>query len=85
MEDTKTMKSRIDKISNSDQGFVADGYDRAIAGVEVEIRPMVEQKYADEWNASGLIKRWLLLRRIEREIGELVAERAKHISPDSLF
>lgn len=66
-------------------GFVADGYERAIDGIEAEVRPAIELKYADEWNASGLLKRWFLLRRIEREVAGCVAERSAHISPGSLF
>ena len=65
--------------------FVADGYERALDGVEADVRPEIERKYADEWNAAGLVKRWFLLRRIEREISERVAERSQHISPTSLF
>lgn len=66
-------------------GFVVDGYERAINGIESEVRPEIEQKYADEWNASGLIKRWMLSRRIEKEIRVLVSERSKHISPEALY
>jgi len=69
--------------NNSD--FINGGYERAIEGMEAEARSDVEQEYADQWNASGLIKRWFLLRRIKREISERVADRAKHISPDSLY
>ena len=73
------------KADASSSGFVHGGYERAIAAIEAQVRPEVEQKYADEWNASGLIKRWFLLRRMEREIAALVCERVKHISPYSLF
>lgn len=80
---------RPEKCSNPVTGrssdFVADGYERVINGIEAEVRLEVEQKYADEWNASGLIKRWFMLRRIEQEIAEGVAERSQHISPESLF
>ena len=75
---TKTSRS-------SDSGFVVDGYERAIDGIEAEVRPEIEMEYAEEWNASGLIRRWFLLRRIERKIAERVAEQSKHISPNSLF
>ena len=64
---------------------VADGFDRAIDAIGAEVRSEVEAKYADEWNASGIIRRLILLRRIDREIDELIAERSKHISPESLF
>jgi len=75
---TKTSRS-------SDSGFVVDGYERAIDGIEAEVRPEIEMEYAEEWNVSGLIRRWFLLRRIERKIAERVAEQSKHISPNSLF
>lgn len=79
----RTLRS-VDPASKSTD-FVADGRERAVHGIEADVRPMVEQKYADEWNASGVIKRWFLLRRIKREIAELVAQRSASISPDSLF
>jgi len=71
--------------SDKSLDFVADGYERVLDGIEAEVRPEIEQKYADEWNASGVFKRWVLLRRIEREIADCVGERSAHISPDSLF
>jgi hypothetical protein len=82
------MKSRLSHAKRDEgwsNGFVVDGYERAIDGIEAQIRPEIEEKYADEWNASGLIKRWILSRKIEKEIMLLVAERSKHISTDSLF
>ena len=72
-------------VIKSKNGFVVDGYDRALAGIEAAIRPTIEEKYAEEWRMSGLIKRWILRRRIEREISEQVAQASEHISPDSLF
>ena len=72
-------------VIKSNNGFVVDGYDRALAGIEAAIRPTIEEKYAEEWRMSGLIKRWILRRRIEREISEQVAQASEHISPDSLF
>ena len=53
--------------------FVATSYERTIDGTEPEVRPEVEQKYADEWNASGLVKWWFLMRRIELEIAIRIA------------
>ena len=72
-------------VIKSNNGFVVDGYDRALAGIEAAIRPTIEEKYAEEWRMSGLIKRWILRRRIEREISKQVAQASKQISPDSLF
>jgi hypothetical protein len=77
--------SRATCGNNSTNGFVVDGYEHAIDGIDAEIRSEVEEKYADEWNASGLIKRWMLSRKIEKEIRTLVTERSKHISPDAHF
>ncbi len=48
------MNFTINETSRSDPGFVADGYESAIADIEAEFRPEIEQKYADEWNASGV-------------------------------
>ena len=73
------------KVFESSNGFVVDGYQRALAGIESSIRHKVEDKYAEEWRMSGLIKRWILRRRIEREILEQVAQATEHISQDSLF
>ena len=72
-------------VIKSNNGFVVDGYDRELAGMEAAIRSKVEDQYAEEWRMSGLIKRWILRRRIEREISEQVAQASEHISPDSLF
>ena len=72
-------------VIKSNYGFVVDGYDRALAGIEAAIRPTIEEKYAEEWRMSGLITRWILRRRIEREISKQVAQASKHISHDSLF
>ncbi len=68
-----------------DSGLVVDGYERAIDGIDAQVRLGIETEYANEWNASGLIRRWFLLRRIKREISERVAEQANNISQDSLF
>ena len=73
------------KLFDSRNGFVKDGYHRAVVGIEAAIRPKVVEKYAEEWRMSGLIKRWILRRRIEREIFEQVAQASEHVSPDSLF
>ena len=73
------------KVFESKNGFVEDGYQRTLAGFEAAIRPNVEEKYAQDWQNSGLIKRWILWRRIEREISKQVSQASEHISPDSLF
>lgn len=48
--------------------FVADGLGRARTALEPEVRQQVEGEFAAEWNASSLIHRWFLQRRIEREV-----------------
>lgn len=73
------------KVFESRDGFVKDGYQRALAGFKAAIRPKVEEKYAQHWQDSGLIKRWILRRRIEREISVQVAQASEHISRNSLF
>ncbi|WP_145073529.1 hypothetical protein [Aureliella helgolandensis] len=66
-------------------GFVADGYDRLVSAVESDARLIIEAKFADEWNASGLIRRWKLHRKMNAEIAMLVAEMMPDVSPDALF
>lgn len=66
-------------------GFVDNGFERLLDAIEAEVRPEIEQKYADEWNACNIFQRWFLLERIEREIADIVSERTAHVSPDSLF
>lgn len=65
------MSITTDVTSNPNQGVVADGYELAIAVIEADVRSMVEHKYADEGNASGLIKRLFLIRRIKGETADL--------------
>ena len=77
--------TRSAKLKNASSDFIDDGHERALDGIEAEVRPKIEQKYADEWNASGLVQRWFLMRRIERELADSVAEHSAHISPESLF
>ena len=66
-------------------GFVAGGYERVVAGVESEARRVVESKYADEWNASGIFKRWKLQRKMYAEIAALIAEKMPDVSAQALF
>ncbi|GAA5504873.1 hypothetical protein Rcae01_00312 [Novipirellula caenicola] len=72
---------------NNDQKscFVADGHDRLIAAVKADARIAVETKYADEWNVSGMLRRWILRRKMDAEISLLVAERMPDVSPETLF
>jgi hypothetical protein len=77
--------TRSSKVAGARDGFVVDGYARAIDGVTAEIRSEIEHKYADQWNSSGFIKRWFLMRRMNKETAALAAERSKHISPDACY
>ncbi len=74
-----------DADNQANSSFVEDGFVRAWDAVEAEVRSEVEEKYAKEWNALGIIKRWRVQRQMEREISERVDERLKHISDYSLF
>ena len=66
-------------------GFVAGGMQNLVRGVEVDVRRIVEAKYADEWNSSGLLRRWRLQRKMNREIAALVTELMPNVSPEALF
>ena len=48
-------------------------------------RRIVEEKYADEWNASGIIRRWKLQRKMDAEVAAIVAESIPEVSPDAMF
>lgn len=81
--DQQVQPKRACSISNS--GFVSGGYGNLMSGVESEARQIIEEKYADEWNASGLLHRWRLQRKMDREIAELVVEMMPEVSPKALF
>lgn len=66
-------------------GIVADGYERLVDGVGAEARRIIEAKYADEWNSSGMLKRWKLKKRMDAEIATLAEELMPDVSKDALF
>lgn len=72
------------KDSQSDS-VVADGHQRARQGIEAEVRPEIEQKYAEEWNRSGFLRRWFLGRKIDREVAKRLAQRKAQAPPDALY
>lgn len=72
-------------LDAADSGIVADGYERLVSGVESEARRVVEAKYANEWNSSGLIRRWHLQRKIDADVATLVAKMMPDVSPESMF
>jgi hypothetical protein len=74
-----------DELASRTSGFVADGYDRLVDGLESKAREIVESKYAEEWNASGIVRRWVLQRQLDAEIAAIVAETMPDVSPDAMF
>ena len=50
--------------------------------MEPEIRRRVEDEFAREWNAAGIVRRWFLRRKIDAEIARRLTERAP---PDALY
>jgi hypothetical protein len=69
----------------STSGFVVDGYERLVSSIECEARRNVEDKYADEWNASGIWLRWQLQRKMDAEVADIVAKSMPDVSPDAFF
>ena len=66
-------------------GIVIDGYSNLVAGVCTEARQVVEEKYADEWRAANLYRRWKLRRIMDAEIKELAAKLMPNVSREALF
>jgi len=66
-------------------GIVAGGKANLVKGYESESRRIVEAKYAEQWNASGLLQRWWLQRKMEREIAELIAQSMPNVTHEALF
>ena len=54
--------------------FVANGQQNAWVEMEPSIRAEVEQEFAEEWNASGIIRRWFLQRKIDVEVTRRLEE-----------
>ena len=67
------------------QAFVVDGYNRLENGIADELRPGVEETFAKEFDSAGVIKRWIIRRRIEQELSKQVAEHIAQISTESQF
>ena len=72
-------------LDETSSGFVADGYERLVNAHEIDARRIVEAKYADEWNASGIVRRWKLQRKMDAEIAEIVARSVPDVSLETLF
>lgn len=86
MTDTNaTPPPRRTSRSTRSSGIVSGGHGRLVRGVELEARHIVEEKYADEWNAAGWLRRRRLRREMDREISQLVAEMMPKVSGEALF
>ena len=62
--------------------FMIDGCERIWAAMEPTIRKQVEEEYADQWENSGLIRRWFLRRKVKSEI---VKRMSKIAPPNALY
>jgi hypothetical protein len=71
--------------SSMQPGIVAGGKANLMKGYQSEARRFVEAKYAEQWNASGLLQRWWLQRKMEREIAERIAQSMPNVSQEALF
>ena len=78
-------KSKRSRSNASEIPFVLDGHSRAMKAIEAEVRSEIEQKYAEEWNGSGYMHRWFLLRTIDREVAARIQERIAEAPPDGLY
>ena len=66
--------------------FLVDGGDRAREALREQITPAVEAKFAEQLEHAGFLRRYLLRRRMEREIERRVAAEAADIAPpDALY
>ena len=65
--------------------LVADGYQRAMAGITAQAWSEIREKYAAQWKSAGIVRRWYMWRTMEAEVRALVAERSMNVSPRSLY
>ena len=70
-------------MANSD--FVANGRQNALKGIDADVRPAIEARYADEWKRAGYVRRWFLRRKINREVTARIAERQNEAPADALY
>ena len=80
---SKSSTSR--KKTGCSSRIVVNGYTNLVSGIETEARRTIEAKYADEWNAAGLVRRWKLQRIMNAEIEELAAKMMPDVSPEAMF
>jgi hypothetical protein len=68
--------------SSRESRFVVDGYERARAAAEPQIRADVEQEYAIQLVNASVIERW----RLKREMARVIAKRIDQAAPpDALY
>jgi hypothetical protein len=67
--------------------FVVNGYERACAGIEAQVRLEVEVEFAERLAAASFWERLLFKRLMEGEVRHGVRERiaSQRISPDALY
>lgn len=61
-----------------------DGYRRLLLTLEADVRPEVEEEFADRRKAANCFRRWFLDREVEREITRRIEERSRLISVEGL-
>ena len=65
--------------------IVANGRGRLVSGFEAEVRGVVEADYAEQWNRSGLWRRWKLQRLIDAEVAERVSRSLERVSKEACY
>ena len=70
-------------MANSD--FVVNGRQNALKGIEAEVRPEIEARYADEWKRAWYVRRWILRRKINHEVAARIAERQHEAPAEALY
>jgi hypothetical protein len=67
--------------------FVADGFERACAGIEAQVQAEVAVEYAERLASASFWQRMALSREMKAEIRHRVAERidACRMSPEALY
>ncbi len=71
--------------SQERSSIVSNGYCNLVKGFEEVARREIEEKYADEWDASGLFKRWRLQRLMDREVQAIVNKSMPKVSSEAIF
>ncbi|WP_153555725.1 hypothetical protein [Roseimaritima sediminicola] len=80
-----TRRRKLKRYRSCQSGFVADGYERLENDARCRARRIVEAKYAEQWNASGILNRWKLQRQMDAEIAAIAHKMMPDVSPHALF